>query len=274
MKESLFNTLRNFADESLFEGDEIVKVDPGRRILFDAVDSARRPDGFATMLVDLLPAKEFKDAFRKRHGVPLTYLHMLIKACTLIMKKYPWTNYMIERYRVIHPSSIDVGISVAGEEVITPVVIIREADKKSLIEIVEEFRRKTAEAIRDEEKNLEKLKKIGRLLPINFLRRMVIRYLAQSYRLRRQVVGTVQISMMNTKETDLFIPMTMGTAVLMGVGGVANRPVVVGDKVEVRPSVYVTLLIDHRVWHPLHGSELSKELRWILEHPEELDKTE
>jgi 2-oxoglutarate dehydrogenase E2 component (dihydrolipoamide succinyltransferase) len=274
MKESLFNTLRNFADESLFEGDEIVKVDPGRRILFDAVDSARRPDGFATMLVDLLPAKEFKDAFRKRHGVPLTYLHMLIKACTLIMKKYPWTNYMIERYRVIHPSSIDVGISVAGEEVITPVVIIREADKKSLIEIVEEFRRKTAEAIRDEEKNLEKLRKIGRLLPINFLRRMVIRYLAQSYRLRRQVVGTVQISMMNTKETDLFIPMTMGTAVLMGVGGVANRPVAVGDKVEVRPSVYVTLLIDHRVWHPLHASELSKELRWIMEHPEELEKTE
>jgi pyruvate/2-oxoglutarate dehydrogenase complex dihydrolipoamide acyltransferase (E2) component len=188
------------------------------------------------------------------------------------MKKYPWTNYLIEKYRIIQPSSIDIGVSVAGEEVITPVVIIRQADKKSLKEIVEEFRRKTAEAIRQEKKNLEKLKKIGRLLPINFIRRTLIRYLAQSYSLRREVIGTVQISMMNTKETDLFIPTTMGTAVLVGVGGVANRPIVVGDKVEAHPSVYVTLLIDHRVWHPLHASELSKELHWIMEHPEELDK--
>jgi len=269
---SLLDRLVKYADPSIFDGDEVTKVDPGRKILFDAIDAARRPDGFATMLVDLLPAKEFKDAFRKRHGVQLTYLHMLIKASALIMKKYPWTNYMIEKYRIIHPSSIDIGVSVAGEEVVTPVVIIREADKKSLKEIVEEFRKKTAEAIRDEKKNLEKLKKIGRLLPINFLRRMVIRYLAQSYRLRRQVIGTVQVSMLNTKETDLFIPTTMGTAVMLGVGGVANRPVVVGDKVEAHPSVYVTLLIDHRVWHPLHASELSKELHWIMEHPEELDK--
>jgi len=268
---SFLDKLMKRDDPSMFDGDEIVKVDPGRKILFDAIDAARRPDGFATMLVDLLPAKEFKDAFRKRHGVQLTYLHMLIKASAMIMKKYPWSNYMIERYRIIHPSSIDVGISVAGEEVVTPVVIIREPDKKSLQEIVEEFRRKTAEAIRDEEKNLEKLKKIGRLLPINFLRRMVIRYLAQSYRLRRQVVGTVQISMMNTKETDLFIPMTVGTAVFMGVGGIANRPVAVGDKVEVRPSVYVALLADHRTWHPRNGTELAKELRWILEHPQELE---
>ena len=256
---------------SMFDGDEVTKVDPGRKILFDAIDAARRPDGFATMLVDLVSAKEFKDAFRKRHEVPLTYLHMIIKAVAMIMKKYPWSNYMIERYQIIHPSSIDVGISVAGEEVVTPVVIIRESDKKSLIEIVEEFRRKTAEAIRDEEKNLEKLKKIGRLLPINFLRRMVIRYLAQSYRLRRQVVGTVQISMMNTKETDLFIPMTVGTAVFMGVGGIANRPVAVGDKVEIRPSVYVALLVDHRTWHPRNGTELAKEFKWLMEHPEELD---
>ena len=256
---------------SIFDGDEVTKVDPGRKILFDVIDAARRPDGFATMLVDLLPAKEFKETFRKRHGVQLTYLHLLIKACALIMKKYPWTNYMIERYRIIHPSSIDIGISVAGEEVVTPVVIIREADKKSLKEIVEEFRKKTAEAIRDEKRNMEKLIKIGRFLPINFLRRRLIRYLAESYKLRRQLVGTVQLSMMNTKETDLFIPTTMGTAVLMGVGGVANRPVAVGDKVEVRPSVYVTLLIDHRVWHPLHAAELSKEFRWILEHPMELE---
>ena len=274
MMKSLLNKLMNFADESIFDGDEIVKVDPGRKILFDAISATRRPDGFATMLVDLLPAKEFKDVFRKRHGVPLTYLHMIIKAGAMIMKKYPWSNYMIERYRIIHPSSIDVGISVAGEEVITPVVIIREADKKSLIEIVEEFRRKTAEAIQDEAKNLEKLRKIGRLLPINFLRRMIIRYLAASYRVRRQVVGTVQISMMNTKEADLFIPMTMGTAVFMGVGGIANRPVAVGDTVEVRPSVYVALLVDHRTWHPRNGTELAKEFKWIMEHPEELDKTE
>ena len=56
-------TIRNpkEQDMSIFDGDEVTKVDPGRKILFDAIDAARRPDGFATMLVDLVSAKEFKD---------------------------------------------------------------------------------------------------------------------------------------------------------------------------------------------------------------------
>ena len=80
--------------------------------------------------------------------------------------------------------------------------------------------------------------------------------------------------MMNTKETDLFIPTTMSTVVLLGVGGVANRPIAIGNHVEVRPSVYISLIIDHRTWHPRNGTELAKEFKWIMEHPEELDKTE
>lgn len=268
---SIIEKILKSSNSSIFKGDKTFKVDSGRKILFDTIEAARRPDGFATMLVDLLPAKRFKDEFRKRYGIQLTYLHMFIRAGALIMKKYPWTNYMIERYRIIHPSSIDIGVSVAGEEVVTPVVVIRGADKKNLKEIVEDFRKKTAEAISEEKKNLEKLEKIGRYFPFNSLRRRVIRHLAQSYRLKRQLIGTVQVSMMNTRETDLFVPMTMGTAVLVGIGGVAKRPMVIEDKVEARPSVYVTLLIDHRLWHPLNASELSKELRWLMEHPNELE---
>jgi 2-oxoglutarate dehydrogenase E2 component (dihydrolipoamide succinyltransferase) len=256
---------------SVFDGDEIIKVDPGRKILMDGINAARRPDGYGIMLVDLLPAKEFRDEFRKKHGLPLTYLHLIIKTCAMVVKKYPWANYMMERYRIIKPSTIDIGISVAGEETITPVVIIREADKKGLKEIVEEFRVKAGEAIRKEKENMEELKKIGRFLPFGFLRRMLVRYLAESYRLRRKLVGTIQISMMNTKETDIFIPTVMGTAALLGVGGVANRPMVVGNTVEVRPSVYVSLQTDHRIWHARNATELSKEFKWLMEHPQELD---
>jgi 2-oxoglutarate dehydrogenase E2 component (dihydrolipoamide succinyltransferase) len=256
---------------SIFDGDEVIKVDPGRKILFDGINAARRPDGYGIMLVDLLPAKEFRDEFRKKHGLPITYLHIIIKVLAMVIRKYPWANNMIERYRIIKPSSIDIGISVAGEETVTPVVIIREADKKELKEIVEEFRVKTGEALRKEKESVKQLKKIGRFLPFNFLRRMLIRYLAESYRLRRKLVGTIQISMMNTKETDIFIPTVMGTAALLGIGGVANRPIVVGNIVEARPSVYISLQSDHRVWQARNATELAREFKWLMEHPQELD---
>jgi pyruvate/2-oxoglutarate dehydrogenase complex dihydrolipoamide acyltransferase (E2) component len=257
---------------SIYDDDEIIKIDPGRKILIDAHDAARRVDGYAIMLLDLLPAKEFRDKFRKKYpGVPLTYLHLIIKTCAMVLRKYPWANYMMERYRIIKPSSIDIGVSVAGEENVAPVVVIREADKKGLKEIVEEVRTKTAEALGEEEATLAKLKKIGRLLPFTFLRRMVLRYLSDKYRLKRDVVGTAQITMMNTKETEIMFTTATGTTAQLAVGGVANRPLVVDGKLEVRPSVYVTIQIDHRTWHPRNGAELAKEFKWLMEHPEELD---
>jgi len=256
---------------SIFDNDEVIKVDPGRKILMDAVSAARRPDGYGVMLLDLLPAKEFREEFRKRHGISLTHLHLIIKACAMVIRKHPWAHYMIERYRIIKPSSIDIGVSVAGEETVTPVVVIREADKKTLKEIAEEFRKKTGEALREEEEKLNDLKRIGKFIPFNFLRRRIIQYFAENYRLRRKMVGTAQISMMNTRETDIFIPTVMGTTALLGVGGVANRPLVVGDRVEVRPSVYVSIEIDHRTWHVRNGAELAKEFKWLMEHPQELD---
>ncbi|MCX5886351.1 MAG: 2-oxo acid dehydrogenase subunit E2 [Proteobacteria bacterium] len=257
---------------SIYDGDEVTKVDPGRKILIDAHDAARRVDGYAIMLLDLLPAKEFRGEFRKKYpGVPLTYLHLIIKTCALVLRKYPWANAMMEGYKIIKPSSIDVGVSVAGEENVAPVVVIREADKKGLKEIVEEVRAKTAQALREEEATLAKLRRIGRLLPFAFLRRMVLRYLSDKYRLKREVVGTVQITMMNTRETEIMFTTATGTTAQLAVGGVADRPLVVGDKIEIRPSVYVTIQLDHRTWHPRNGSELAKEFRWLMEHPEELD---
>lgn len=256
---------------SMYDDDEILKLDPGRKILIDAFDAARRVDGYAVTLFDLLPATKFREAFRQKHGVPLTYLHLIIKACAMVLKKYPMANCMMERYRIIKPSSVDIGVSVAGEENVAPVVVIREADKKGLREIVEEFRTKTADAIRDEQNNLMKLRRIGRWLPITFLRRMVIRHLAHGYRLRRELVGTCQITMMNTRETDIMLTTVTGTTAQLGVGGVADRPIAVGDRVEVRPTVYIALQIDHRTWHARAGAELAKEFKWLLDHPEELD---
>lgn len=253
------------------QGDEVIRLDYGQRVLMDVLDVARRPDSYAVMLLDMSGAEAFRREYRKRHGVALTNLHLIIKAVARLIREEPWINYMVDGYKLIKPSTIDVGVSVAGEEGITPVVVIQEADKKSLQQISEELKTKAAEAVEQERENLKRLNRWGRWLPFDFLRRRVIRYLANQYRVRRTVIGTVQITSVGLKDLAFHLPSHMGTTWLLSVGGVVRRPVVVGDHVEIRPTVYVACQVDTRVVNAVRGVKAFRRFRRLVEHPEELD---
>jgi len=255
----------------LEKGDEVIRVDYAQRVLMDVLDAARRPDSYAVMLLDVSAAAVFRDEYKKKHGVSLTTLHVIIKAIAVALEKDPWLHYMVDGYKMIKPSSIDVGVSVAAKETVTPVVVIKEANKKSLKEISEELATKASQAIEAEKENLEKLNRFARWLPFNFIRRRIIRFLVKQYRLRRSVLGTVQITSLGLKDLAFHLPSHMGTTMLIGVGGVARRPVVVGDRIEIRPTVYLAVQVDQRVMNAVAGLKVFRRFRRLMEHPHELE---
>ena len=253
------------------KGDQVIRVDYGQQVLMDVLGAARRPDSYAVVLLDMSAAEAFRDEYRRKRGVALTSLHLIIKAFALMLEKDPWLNYMVDGYKIIKPSSIDIGVSIAADESVTPVVVIEEANKKSLKEISEELGSKASEAIQKEKENLERLNRIGRWIPLGFLRRPIVRFVANHYRVRRMVIGTAQVTSLGFKDLAFHLPSHMGTSMLLSVGGVSKRPVVVGDKIEIRPTVYVAFQGDGRVVHGKRAMRAVRRFRRWVEHPYELE---
>jgi pyruvate/2-oxoglutarate dehydrogenase complex dihydrolipoamide acyltransferase (E2) component len=255
----------------LEKGDEVIHADYAQRVLIDVLEAARRPDSYAVMLLDISAAEAFRQDYKKKHGVSLTSLHLIIKAIALALEKDPWLNFMVDGYKMIKPSSIDIGVSVAAKENVTPVVVIKEANKKSLKEISEELARKAGEAVEAEKQNVARLNRYARWMPFNFIRRRLIRFLVNQYRLRRTVLGTVQITSLGLKDLAFHLPSHMGTTMLISVGGVARRPVVVDDRIEIRPTVYLAVQVDQRVINAVAGLKVFRRFRRLIEHPEGLE---
>jgi pyruvate/2-oxoglutarate dehydrogenase complex dihydrolipoamide acyltransferase (E2) component len=253
------------------KGDQVIRVDYGRRVLMDVLGAARRPDSYAAMLLDMSAAEAFRREYRKKYGVPLTHLHLIIKAVAQTVEQEPWLNYMVAGYKIIQPSSIDIGVSVAADESVTPVVVITEANKKSLKEICTELATRAGEAVRRERENMRRLNQLGRWLPFGFLRRPLVRFVAGRYRVRRLVIGTTQITSLGFKDLAFHLPSHMGTAMLLSVGGISKRPMVVGSNIEIRPTVYVVFQVDGRVVQAKRAMRAFRRFRRWIEHPHELE---
>jgi pyruvate/2-oxoglutarate dehydrogenase complex dihydrolipoamide acyltransferase (E2) component len=254
------------------KGDEVIRASYSQRVLMDVLDAARRPDSYAVMLLDMSAAEAFRDEYRKKHGVSLSTVHLIVKTLALTIEKEPWLNYMVDGYKIIKPATIDIGVSVVAQESIAPVVVIQEANRKSLKEISEELKQKAAEAMAKEKENMETLNRIGRWLPFNFVRRPIVRFLAKQYRIRRMTIGTAQVTSIGLRDLAFHLPSHIGTTVLASIGGVAPRPVAVGDCVEVRPTLYIVFQIDQRVMRAVEAVKLFRHFRRLIEHPEKLDQ--
>ena len=62
------------------KGDEIIRPDYSQRVLMDVLGAARRPDSHAVVVVDMSAAEAFRREYKKKHGVSLTTVHLLMFA--------------------------------------------------------------------------------------------------------------------------------------------------------------------------------------------------
>ena len=251
----------------------VMRPHAGQKVLMDVIANPRPPDGHVLILLDMSAALEFCHQYRRQQKVPLAILHLLIRASALMIKHYPTLNYMLDGYKIVIPDSIDIGVSVAGEESVTPVVVIPYADKKSLPEIVEEFNQKKRQAIAEERQILERVRKLTCWLPGNLLRRQIINFLAKRHFIRKRLIGTFQITSLNADDVELFLVNHLGTTANISTGGVVKRPVVIGDRVEIRPTSYISFQADTRVIVARDNLMAGRLFKWYMEHPSELEKT-
>jgi len=173
----------------------------------------------------------------RREGVHVTYTDLIVRAAAVALREHPGINARWEGEGVLRFSEIHIGVAVALDEgLIVPVV--RQADRATLGQI--------SAAIRDLSER------------------------ARSNRVRPEEMQGVTFTVTNLGmyDVDAFTPvLNPPEAAILGVGRLHRKPVAVGDRVEIRSTMVLSLTFDHRVVDGVPAAQFLQRVKYILEHP-------
>jgi len=158
-----------------------------------------------------------KDAFEKKHGAKLGFMGVFVKACIAALKEIPSVNAEISGDDIVYKNYYDIGVAVSTERGLV-VPVVRDADALSIAG-VESAIADFGSRARENKLKLEEL--LGGTFTISN--------------------GGVFGSLMSTPILN------MPQSGILGMHKIQNRPVAVGDKIEIRPMMYLALSYDHRL---------------------------
>ncbi len=160
---------------------------------------------------------QFKDGFEKKHGVKLGFMSFFVKAALAALKEIPAVNASIEGEELVYKNYYDIGVAVGTESGLV-VPVVRDADVLSFAQIEKKIGEYGKKA-RDGKLTLDELSG-----------------------------GTFTISNGGVYGSLLSTPiLNPPQSAILGMHKTQKRPVVIGDKIEIRPMMYLALSYDHRI---------------------------
>ncbi|NRA94334.1 MAG: 2-oxoglutarate dehydrogenase complex dihydrolipoyllysine-residue succinyltransferase [Psychroserpens sp.] len=194
--------------------------------------------------VDMTPIfdlrKDYKEAFKAKHGVSLGFMSFFTLAVVRALKMYPAVNSMIDGKEMISYDFCDISIAVSGPKGLM-VPVIRNAENLSFRGVESEVKRLAIRA-RDGQITVDEM--TGGTFTISN--------------------GGVFGSMLST---PIINPPQSG---ILGMHNIVERPVAVNGKVEIRPIMYVALSYDHRIIDGRESVGFLVAVKEALENPIEL----
>jgi 2-oxoglutarate dehydrogenase E2 component (dihydrolipoamide succinyltransferase) len=159
----------------------------------------------------------YQEAFQKRHGTKLGFMSFFIKAVVDALQVVPVMNARMDGDDLVENHYYDIGVAVGTERGLV-VPVVRDADKKSFAELENAVAGFAGKA-REGKLQLDEL--TGGVFTITN--------------------GGIYGSLLST---PILNPPQSG---ILGMHKIQNRPVAIGDKIEIRPMMYLALSYDHRV---------------------------
>lgn len=211
--------------------------------------------------VDMSHALTRLDKLR-RQGVLATPTHLLVQATARALAANPDLHMMVAGERRHRLERVDIGLSISGEIFVDPVLVIEDADKKSVGDIAAEIARRVPEAQKADREMLQLLRRWGWIVPFGFLRRALLRLMFKSAAFRQKGVGTFQVS---TASVDWVFGSVFSTTGLLIGGEVRQQVIVKKGEAVVCPVMKLTLSCDHGVWDGRGASRFLVGVQSILE---------
>ena len=120
--------------------DEVLEPRGLRRLIFERMTKSKSIMPHFTIMeeVDVTSLKESIDRLRKNE-LKVTFTPFFVKAATVVLKEYPYLNavYDEEKKNYILRKSYNIGMAVDTPQGLT-VAVIKDADRKSVVEISED----------------------------------------------------------------------------------------------------------------------------------------
>ena len=194
----------------------------------------------ADMTAVMALRERYRESFEKKHGVRLGFMSFFVKACIVALKELPAVNAEIDGDDVIYKNHYDIGVAVGTEQGLV-VPVLRDADQMSFAEIEKKIGELGRKA-RDGKLTIEDLS--GGTFTISN--------------------GGIYGSLMST---PILNP---PQSAILGMHKIQKRPVVLGDKIEARPMMYLALSYDHRLVDGREAVSFLVRLKEGIEEPERL----
>ena len=182
----------------------------------------------------------YRDSFEKKHGVRLGFMSFFVKASIVALREFPAVNAEIDGDDIVYKNHYDIGVAVGTPQGLV-VPVLRDADAMSFAGIektIGDFGRRA----RDGKLSLDDLSG-----------------------------GTFTISNGGVYGSLLSTPiLNPPQSAILGMHKVQPRPIVVGDKIEARPMMYVALSYDHRIIDGREAVSFLVRVKECLEAPERI----
>jgi 2-oxoglutarate dehydrogenase E2 component (dihydrolipoamide succinyltransferase) len=160
---------------------------------------------------------EYKESFETKYGVKLGFMSFFVKACVTALKEIPDVNAEIQDNNIIYKNFYNIGVAVGTDQGLV-VPVVRDADKKSIIEI---------------EKEIFELGNKARSGKLSITDMQEGTFTVSN--------GGVYGSLMST---PILNPPQSG---VLGMHKIEKRPIVIDDEISIRPMMYLALSYDHRI---------------------------
>jgi pyruvate dehydrogenase E2 component (dihydrolipoamide acetyltransferase) len=195
------------------------------------------PHFYVTVEIAMDDAVSLRKQLQRAEGIKVSFNDLVVKACARALTRFPTVNASWADDRIITHAGVHVGVAVAiPDGLITPVV--RDADRKSVVEISREI------------KELARRARDRKLKPEEFT---------------GSTFTTSNLGMFDVSEFTAII--NPPESCILAIGAVRKAPVVVEDRLEIGSRMNVTLSCDHRVVDGALGAKFLAEVRRLLESP-------
>lgn len=232
------------------DGKEILETVPYggvRKIIGERLSESKftSPHVYFTQKANLEKLLDIRKQVNEAQEKKTSVTDFIAKACVIAIKKYPEVNESLVGDKIVRYKTVNLGIAVAAPNgLIVPV--IREAEKKSVVEIS-----KDASYLIDKAR-------AGKLTPAEYSG------------------GTFTISNLGMFGIENFTAIiNPPEAAILAVSATKDEPVVTagpdgGKSIEIKPMMNITLSVDHKLIDGLLAAQFVTEVKRLLENPIEL----
>jgi 2-oxoglutarate dehydrogenase E2 component (dihydrolipoamide succinyltransferase) len=228
------------------QGERRVKMSRIRQAIAKRLVQAQQTAAILTTFneVDLTEVMElrarYKDTFEKAHGVGLGFMSFFARAVVMGLREFPRLNAYVDGDEIVYHQHINLGIAVSTDRGLA-VPVLHKVESMSFGRIEAEIKR-LATAVRENKLNIEELS--GGTFSITN--------------------GGVFGSLLST---PILNPPQSG---ILGMHAIQKRPVVINDKIEIRPMMNLALSYDHRIVDGKEAISFLVRVKQSLEDPARL----